>query len=41
MGVTILIADDEPNQLELLAFNLPKKGLSCIAPMMAMTRLKK
>ena len=26
MGVTILIADDEPNQLELLAFNLTQEG---------------
>ena len=26
MGVTILIADDEPNQLELLAFNLSQEG---------------
>ena len=26
MGVTILIADDEPNQLELLAFNLTREG---------------
>jgi len=28
MGVTILIADDEPNQLELLAFNLVKEGFA-------------
>jgi len=27
---TILIADDEPNQLELMAFNLKSSGFICI-----------
>ena len=30
MGIKILIADDEPNQLELMAFNLKSSGFICI-----------
>ena len=30
MGIKILIADDEPNQLELMAFNLNSSGFICI-----------
>ena len=30
MEIKILIADDEPNQLELMAFNLKSSGFICI-----------
>ena len=30
MEVSILIADDEPNQLELMSYNLKKAGFSII-----------
>ena len=39
MTVRILIADDEPNQLELLSFNLTQAGFSVTRRPMAFRRL--
>jgi two-component system phosphate regulon response regulator PhoB len=33
MAVTILIADDEPNQLELLSYNLEQAGFAVVQAM--------
>jgi two-component system phosphate regulon response regulator PhoB len=41
MAVTILIADDEPNQLELLSYNLEQAGFAVLQAMDGQDALQK
>ena len=41
MTVTILIADDEPNQLELLSYNLEQAGFAVMKAMHGQDALQK
>ena len=41
MAVTILIADDEPNQLELLSYNLEQAGFAVVQAMHGQDALQK